>query len=360
MRDHNKVLRKIPLILFGGFIFPLLIACSQPTEFDSEVNLLTTESVAENLSLAYREKNLGRYMNSFSDQSIFFDGPRKLWDYDTEKQIHVSMFARATQIDLEMRALGEGNMTESSIQTTYRYRVNLQLANEPATTGEGEVVLEFIKNDGNSWQIASFRERKSALSKVTNHVLAPDDSIDYFPLRVGNLWAYEEQFAPNIPDIEVLVMDSLMIKGNLYYQFDKSFVFSRFVRLDSLHQLRFYFEDDSTDRIVFNLAAEVGDSVIFTAPNATEIMVVELISHKDSLVVPAGNFANVLEFLVTDFNSGSRNVYEFAANVGIIRSRGTNSVLALKSALVNGKKYPVITSVETSYASWTQIKSGFR
>jgi len=120
-----------------------------------------------------------------------------------------------------------------------------------------------------------------------------------------------------------------------------------------------FFTCDSSEHAVFDLAAEVGDSLSFIPPGATGTVVVELCSQRDSLAVPAGTFPDVLEFVITDNNSGASLVYQFAANVGIIRQSATNQILALKSAFVNGETYPIITSVEPSYTSWTQIKSNF-
>lgn len=359
---HNKTIRNARLLLLSSFIFLLLIGCKQPTEFNLEPNLLTPEDVVENLVIAYQKKDLRLYLSSFVNHCIFFDNEKALWGFETEKRIHEKMFEQANILNVKMRHLESKEVIENIMKSTYSYYLDLQLGDEPSTKAEGEVVIEFFKKEDNSWQITSFRERKSEASKVSNLILTTHDSVDYFPLRLNNSWTFEELFIPNIPDVEFSVTDSINLKGNRYYQVENlGFpLFSNFVRTDSLHQLRFFFEDDSTDRIVFNLAAEVGDSLIFTPPNATEIMVVELISHKDSLAVPAGAFSNVLEFLITDFNSGSRFLYEFAANIGIIRQRGTNQVLALKSAFVNGKRYPIITSVEASYSSWTQIKNRFR
>jgi len=127
-----------------------------------------------------------------------------------------------------------------------------------------------------------------------------------------------------------------------------------------LRQFNAFFIEDSSEHAIFDFAADLGDSLIFTHPNAPAITVVELVSHKDSVALPAGTFLNVIEFLMTDFSSGSRFIYEFAANVGAIRQRGTNQVLALKSASVNGNKYPIITSVRQNVFSWTQMKSTFR
>lgn len=364
MNSQNKALSNTSDVLFGVVMSLLLTGCLQPTEIDSESNLSQPESVVENLALAYNEKNLKRYMEKYSRQISFFDGMLELWGYDTEKRIHDKLFEQATRINLEMQRAGDMIVTDSSRQSAYNYRMSLELNHAPATMVEGEVVLDFIKNEDDNWLITSFRERNGKLNKPSNFASVPDDSVDYFPLRVGNSWTYEEQFAPGVKNRKVVIEDSVMIKGNLLYQAAAPgyfFVISAsFARQDSLKELILFVEDDSTERIIFDFAAAVGDSITFTPPNAFEEMVVELIGRKDSLAVPAGTFADVLEFLITDNNSGSRFLYEFAANIGLVRQRGTNQVMALKSAFINGKKYPVITHVKTKYTTWTQIKRRFR
>lgn len=363
MSTHHKIISRTDFILLYTLIFPLLIGCSQPTEFDSQLDLRTPERVVDNLTFAYHERNLERYMNSFSDQSLFLDGARELWGYDTEKLIHKKMFAMATEIDLEMRALGDHFVSGDRVQAAYVYRLNLQWADESPTTAQGEVLLEF-KNEGDNWRIASFRERKNVLRKGSGAMFAAHDSVDYFPLRIGNSWTYEEQLFHGKENRTVLIEDSVMINDNLFYQAaDQGYFFivsGSFARQDSLHQLRLFVEDDSTELVIFSFAAEIGDTLFFTPPNASERVAVELINRKDSLTVPAGTFSDILEFQVSDFNSGSVYASEFAANIGLIRWHGTNSISALKSALVNGKKYPIITGIKNVYASWTQIKSGFR
>lgn len=360
MSTRHKISSRMNAILLYALFFSLFSGCSQPTDSDSQLELRTPESVVDNLTFAYRERNLEQYMKSFSAQSQFIDGARELWGYDTEKQIHEKMFARATEIDLEMRALRDSFVSDGSMQSVYAYRLNVQWADASATTAQGEVVFEFMK-EGERWRIASFRERKNGLSKDSGARFAAHDSVDYFPLRVGNSWTYEEQLFPTLPEFQTVITDSVMINEKLYYQSDKGFPFaSNFVRLDSLYQLRIFFEDDSSERLVFDFAADIGDSLFFSPPNASERVAVELINRKDSLTVPAGTFSDILEFQASDFNSGSASTYEFAANIGLVRQHGTNQVMALKSAIVNGKKYPVITHIKTRLGSWTQIKSGFR
>ncbi|MCH7677229.1 hypothetical protein IH879_20090 [candidate division KSB1 bacterium] len=341
----------------------LLTGCGQPTSVDPEYTFHTPEDVVVNMRTAYEERDLERYLSSFAPHSTFLDGETLLWDFESERRIHSRMFAEVTALELDMHSLGSETQSDSSLLLAYRYRVTAQLASAPPMTAEGEVILEFMSNNEDSWQITSFHDRTGGLNKVSNRVLMPQDSVDYFPLRVGNSWTYDEQFAPGTPDFEVLITDSLILKGNLYYQLQNGqciTAYSNFIRVDSLRQLRMFFTCDSSEHAVFDLAAEVGDSLSFIPPGATGTVVVELCSQRDSLAVPAGTFPDVLEFVITDNNSGASLVYQFAANVGIIRQSATNQRLALKSAFVNGETYPVITSVEPSYTSWTQIKSNFR
>ncbi|MFQ5652778.1 MAG: nuclear transport factor 2 family protein [bacterium] len=344
----------------AAVVFVLVCGCANPAGIDEKNHFSSAQDVVENLSRAYAQQNLQRYLESFSDDIEFREGVATLWGKEQEEHIHRKMFATAKAINLTLQELGTVQLTETNKTAVYSYRLQLHLLNGAVLKAAGDVQLEFRMREAGAWQIRAFREVSERLAKSTAGVVSPDDTLDYFPLRVGNSWTYEEQFAPNIPEVEVSVIDSILIEGNLYYQFDQDLIFSSLARMDSLHQLRFLFEEDSSERVVFNFTAEVGDSLTFTPPNATEETVVELLSRKDSVTVPAGTFKNVLEFSITDIGSAFSSGCEFAVNVGIIRQTGTNQVLALKRASVNGKRYPVITSVETSDASWTQIKSRFR
>ncbi len=340
--------------------------CSRPTEFEQSGFLYTSpEKVVANLTLAYKEKNLEGYSSSFRDDSQFYQESEYLWGKAQEEQIHRKMFAAVKGLDLKLEELRSEEATETTRRTVYNYQLNVKLLGEQTLQGEGQVALDFVKNERGSWQINLFQELRTELRKLgqeESNKIAQNDSVDYFPLRVGNQWTYENQLFPMFPKIQTIVVDSLMIRGNIYYcvkDFEYPFV-TYFLRVDSLQQLKTFIPTDSSELTIFNFKAAIGDSLIFIPPSQNGIAIVELISKKDSVSVPAGTFKNISEFLITDFNSGSRFVYEFAEDIGMIRQRGTNQVLVLKSAQVNGKKYPIVVSVETRYFNWTKIKLSFK
>jgi len=319
------------------------------------------------LKRAYTEKNLELYMSSFSEESRFGNASEYLWDIEQERAIHQKMFASAKEIDLNIEELLIEESTETYKSTIYNYRLNVQLPSRQVLHAQGQVSLEFVQNKLGYWQINSFREINSGRNSPWNKTVtnsAANDSIDYFPLTVGNYWTYHDRINPTLPDVQASITDSLVIRGNLYYILQQFgfpfFIQPAFVRVNSIQQLIIFIPTDSSALAIFDLAATVGDSSIIQFPGDREIRIVELFSKKDSSKVPAGTFTDVLEFLITDFNSGSRSIYEFAANVGIIRQRGENQELVLKNAKVNGRKYPLMTDVETRFLSWAQIKLSFR
>ena len=346
----------------------MICNCGSPTEFNEPAILhFSPEEAVESLSNAYGQKNLELYMSSFSEDSKFSDGSQYLWGKEQERSIHQRMFRSVKDIDLNMGELRTQEAAQNNKKAFCDYRLTLRFPSEQTLEARGQVELEMVKNERGAWHVYSFREITNGLSELVNkktNVTAATDSIDYFPLTVGNYWTYEEQFIPTLPGYTTTVTDSVIIRGNLYYSL-QDFVFPffmqpTFLRVDSLMQLKMFFQADSSEKAIFDFNAAFGDTLIFHPPGYRYHVLVELISQRDSVKVPAGTFANVLEFLITDFNSGGRFTYEFAADIGMIRQTGTNQVLALKKAYINGKKYPLITNVETRYLNWTQIKLSFR
>jgi hypothetical protein len=341
----------------------LVFGCTHPTDFEAgKFAAHTPEELAANLSQAYQETKLDGYLSSFSEDCRFLYGGEYLWGKTHEQKIHQRLFAAAKSIELRFTEALNEEASETSRRSIYYYYLQIQLPSEEPLEAQGMVEMGLAKSTIGTWQISSFRELDTGLQKptpTTSKTSAINNDVDYFPLRVGNQWIYEETIFPILPDVRTVVTDSVMIRGELYYSLQDFgfpyFMQPTFLRVDSVKQIKLFVAADSSELTIFDLAAEISDSLIFQPPGLNEIAVVELISQKDSLKVPAGTFPNVLEFLITDCNSGSRFLYEFAADIGIIRQRGTNSELVLKSANING----IVVSVETRHFNWTQIKMSF-
>ncbi len=353
-------MNKLTSLRYLFLISNLIFGCARPTDIeDGKFAAHTPEEVAANLSRAYQETTLDGYLSTFSEDCRFLYGGNYLWGKADEQKIHQRMFAAAKSVELKLTEALNEEATETSRRSIYHYFLQIELRSEQTLEAQGMVELELAKSTIGTWQVNSFGELDTGLQKsaqTTSKTPAINNDVDYFPLRVGNQWIYEETIFP-IPDIRTVVTDSVMIRGELYYSvqdFGYPFV-TGLLRVDSLHQLKTFIPADSSEYVIFDLNADFNDSLIFVPPGTSEIAVVELISRKDSLRVPAGTFHDVLEFLITDYNSGSRFLFEFAPDIGIIRQRGTNSELVLKSAQVNG----IVVSVETRDLNWTQIKKSF-
>jgi len=370
--SRDKTPQQFSSIYFHSFLliaqFFSILGCEHPTEFnESAAAHYSPDGVVKNLCVAYKERNLELYMSSFNEESKFSDGSQYLWGKEQERSIHQRMFRGVKDIDLNMGELRTQEATENNKKGLCDYRLTLRFPSEQTLEARGQVELAMVKNERGAWHIDSFHEIRNGLGNLARKLVAisaASDSVDYFPLTVGNCWNYENQLFPTIPGYNTIVTDSIMVHGNLYYRVQDHvlpfFTQPALVRVDSLQQLKVFFPTDSSESTVFNFTAAVGDTLIFQPPGEKYFQVIELLSQNDSLKVPAGTFANVLKFLVTDFGSGSRFTYEFAAEIGLIKQTGTNQILTLKSAYIDGRKYPLPTSVESRYLTWTQIKLSFR
>jgi len=341
----------------------LTLSCSNPTGIQkTDSDNATPDAVIESLISSYNNRNLDIYLRNFSEDCQFKQGSEFLWGISREEQIHERLFASVTAVDLNLTELRSEQLTEARHVGVYNYDLSVELPTEQVLLAQGQVEFEFVKDAQERWRIQSFSDLKDRFSKSAQGVFiatATEDSVDYFPLRVGHKWNYEEILF-NMPGYETIVTDSLILRGKLYYSL-KDFVFPffmqpTFARVDSFGEFKMFFPADSSELTIFKFNAAVGDTWSFQPPgNLNFPTTVELIARKDSLKVPAGTFKNVLEYLLT-INFSTRVLYEFGENIGMIRQRGENQELVLKNAFINGD---IIVSVNTKQYSWTQIKMGF-
>ncbi len=353
-------MNKLTLLCCAFLISNLIFSCARPTDFeDGKFAARTPEELAANLSQAYEEKRLDGYLSAFSEDCQFLYGGDYLWGKMQEQKIHQHLFATAKSIALKLTEALNEEATETTRRSIYHYYLHIQLSGEEMLEAQGMVELGLAKSAIGIWQINSFRELDSGLQKpapTTFNTDVTNSEADYFPLRVGNTWLYKDTFITTRPEtLRTTVTDTLVIRGKKYYRV-KNLLYLAFElnRLDSL-KLKTFVEEDSTELTVLDFNASIGDTLTVTFPHFREPFIVELLTEKDSVTVPAGTFKNVKEFLITDYNSGSRFQYEFAESIGLIRQRGTNTVNELISAKVND----LIVSVETRHLNWTQIKISF-
>jgi len=273
-------------------IFLIFSFCSRPTEFE-QANLvhLSPEEVVANLTLAYKDKNLERYLSSFSEECQFLEDSGYLWGKTPEEQIHRKMFTAVKDLDLKMAELRTEEATATTRRSVYNYRLKVELLRQQILQGDGQVTLDFARNGNGGWQVNSFRELKTGLRKLGQPVsstVTNNDSVDYFPLRVGNRWTYENQLYPTMPDVQTTVTDSLIVRSRLYYKVQDAFFSTSLLRVDSLQSLKMLMTEDSSEVTLFKFQAAVGDTWSYSYPNFGGRIVVELISRQDSLEVPAG------------------------------------------------------------------------
>jgi len=355
-------MNKLTFLCCTLLIANLIFGCAHPTDFeDGEFAAQTPEEVAAKLSRAYQETKLDGYLSLFSEDCRFLYGGEYLWGKTQEQKIHQRMFAAAKSIELKLTEALNEEANETSRRSIYSYYLQIELRSEETLKAQGLVELGLAKSTNGVWQINSFGELNTSLQKPAptpsnTHV---DNSVaDYFPLRVGNTWLYKDRLITTRPEtLRTTITDTVVIHGNRYFRIKNS-LYPTFdlIRLDSL-KLKTFVENDSTEMTVLGFNASIGDTLIVTFPYLPEpfIFIVELLRERDSVTVPAGTFKNIKEFLITDWNSGSRFLYEFAEGVGLIRQDGTNTINELISARVND----VIVSVETRRFDWTQIKRLF-
>lgn len=361
----NTFFEDMGFVVMSFGIFGLILSCSNPTSFHEAIAVNSTpEAVIQNLIFSYNSRNLDKYLSNFSEDCQFRKNSEFLWGISQEEQIHERLFASVNEVDLKLEEITSEQVTEKQQVIVYSYELSIKLPTEQVLLANGRVQFEFMRDVQERWRIQSFREIKDQFSKSEKAVSTKsttEDSVDYFPLQVGNKWIYQDLVNPNFPDFEVNVTDSSIIHGNLYFHLDRfPFVTDAFYRVDSLQQLNLFMPSDSSELTIYKFTAGVGDSWSVHLPGDPDSMIVELTSRKDSLAVPAGTFTDVLEFLITDFNSGARFICEFSADVGLIRQTGENQVLELKGARVNGNEIGVVTGIKNESLDWTQIKEGFK
>ncbi|MGH7598848.1 MAG: T9SS type A sorting domain-containing protein [bacterium] len=164
-------------------------------------------------------------------------------------------------------------------------------------------------------------------------------TLSYFPMAVGNFWA----FAGGPKEV---VTDTVQIDDSLYYHFDNFCDWNNvLLRLTSSQDL--LLKEGAAEQVWLKFSAEIGEQWHVIGPQGLAEWTVILQSKTDTVKVPAGTFVNCYRFRFK-FDFPDNDWIEWhAPGVGPVK-REHYSIAPffhpLDSALVNGKRYPPLST----------------
>ncbi|MBL7067905.1 MAG: T9SS type A sorting domain-containing protein [Candidatus Marinimicrobia bacterium] len=158
----------------------------------------------------------------------------------------------------------------------------------------------------------------------------------YFPMHIGNQWSF---YLRN--PITNTIIDTMRINDRLYYQFDNIYF-----HMSSDNKL--YSRSEDHEQLWLDFSAEVGDS--WTVPDQPSLTVwtVFLQSKTDTITVPAGTFTNCYQFWFSFGCCDNDWVEWYAPGIGPVKRilYGFGIIeYPLGSAIINGLRYPIQTSI---------------
>jgi len=170
---------------------------------------------------------------------------------------------------------------------------------------------------------------------------------EYFPLHIGNQWnfAVSELVFP-IDTLTETIIDTTRIENRLYYVFDQFYPF-RNVALRMTDDSKLLLRDSlQQEQVWLNFAAAVGDSWRVAAPgDASDHWTVSLSSKTDTVIVPAGPFANCYRFDFRGDRPDDSWTEWYASGIGPVRWVSYGAIVyhyELVRAHINGQDYPTL------------------
>jgi hypothetical protein len=189
---------------------------------------------------------------------------------------------------------------------------------------------------------------------VTNSTNAQtSDTTNYFPLTIGNSYVrYESSTTPPLPSTptvfagNVILRDTFQIDGRKYFYFPGLYYGNDTVSVPASGKVFYHYR--GADQLYYNFAASVGESWQITLPFTSSLslsLLVTLESRTDTVRITAGRFGNCLRFRFRGIGSSLEFTDWLAPGVGLV-FHGSQFPWELHEAVVNGIKYPGMTSVE--------------
>ncbi|MEO8399542.1 MAG: T9SS type A sorting domain-containing protein [Ignavibacteriaceae bacterium] len=178
-----------------------------------------------------------------------------------------------------------------------------------------------------------------------------DSVLDFWPVHKGDVWQYREGSTNNVDHtvyIDSVTVDSLSKELIIYHRAGYRY------RIDSLGNL--YNMDYNPEYVRYNLYADSGDSWIAgISPDTVTVRIFTVFNSVvfgESSVVKGFRFERHLSeppYLITlgdDY---------LAKGFGLIRTESEGFLFYLSGAIIDGKKYGVVTSTEKE----TQVSESF-
>ncbi|NUO79714.1 T9SS type A sorting domain-containing protein [candidate division KSB1 bacterium] len=136
-----------------------------------------------------------------------------------------------------------------------------------------------------------------------------------FPLALGNSWEFANSFGNNITET---IFDTLRIKGNLYYRFDRFREFNQaFLRLSEDGKL--FLRSDTLEQMWVDFNADDTTRWHVIGPERLAEWDVQLVSRTDTVVTKAGTFYPCLHFHFR-FNGADYDWHEwYYSGIGTVR-----------------------------------------
>ena len=214
--------------------------------------------------------------------------------------IHTKLFSQALTLELKLsplRSRASASNDTDTLEAIYQYDLALRESGSIVTQAAGQLLFNLIRTESKGWLIKDWHEINV---EIANKQAATTNSMDYFPLHVGNYWIYEERNEGIQPDIKAMISDSVVINNKTYYigglvMISGEWKYNK-VRKDSLGRIFGFNEADSSDVLVYDFAANAGDTFVFPTNNYNSQVILQLQGKNGTLETPAGTFNDVLGF----------------------------------------------------------------
>ncbi|MGP8330476.1 MAG: hypothetical protein ACT6FF_09205 [Methanosarcinaceae archaeon] len=363
MKFKYPVIALVLLLIFSQ--------CSQQKPFQPIENyrdLKTAENVIFNLSKAYNEQNTEKYLACLAEDFKSTSG-KEHWDKKEEREIHTNMFSgknKAKKINLELPGIqvSTDHLPENFLRLTCHYLLSLTYQDNFTDEAQGQIRFYLKKDEHDSWKIYEWCEQ-NYLSK--NLSATDGDSVDWFPLQVGNWWYYQSEPVGFEWDKRHEIIDTTTIENQIYFDMkitpvmadSQHYIRHEYFRKDSLSQIWRKTAVEKPEHILYKLNTTVGDTWSYQDENGA----VFKISFYDTAATsrtPLGFFNNCKSFMFSDSYSNYliTLLQTLAPNIGPIDIGFECGSMLLTKARVNGIYYSPDVAVQT--ISWQQIKTHFK